>query len=465
MGTHNKDISNGSDFLVNGQPSEMNREGKEDGSKAPFQSNGTEDVFFNDNQECTNKNKYRDGNWSKNVSKYDLDFRSMSSIKEADMIDASNLAQPPDGSGKLTRGNESMTNLFASENDPIAEEFFENYLEKKFIGRDFDSKSVISEKMWENSPSHFAMQMIMILRGLVDQKNNGISSSQDPSRVGFVQKAFEYPCSSQLSKPNEQKKVRAKTDRAKTESDSDEIGKKQSDKKETKQEHDYPIDSKKNNLKKRKGSYFSSKDAMVFERAFYNELFDAYLFPLLSEKEIKEKITIYTDDLTERKILWLSIQLYKASKDSLSSKDIIIRTPLDVYKLFYHLKFEKEEWIKVLLVNGQGKLLKCRSLSLGKENSARIEPYQLFQDSTLFQSRRMILLHNHPSGRIVPSVEDLRFTRKVQEISETLKVLLVDHVILGEGYYSMREKGLIESYKKINTTNQRLVPKFQTGVV
>ena len=445
MGTHNKDISDRSDFLVNEQPSELNREGKEDESKAPFQSNGTDDALFNDNQECTNKGKYRDGNWNKNVSKYDFDFHSMSSIKEADMIDASSLAQPPDGSKKLTRSNESMSNLFTSENDPIAEEFFENYLEKKFIGRDFDSKSVISEKMWENSPSHFAMQMIMIFRGVVEQKNNEISSSQDTSRVGFVQKTFEYPCSSQLSKPNVQKKVRKKI-----ESDSDEIGKKQSDKKETKLENedDYPIDSKKNNLKKRKDSYFANKNAMVFERAFYNELFDAYLFPLLSEKEIKQKITIYTDDLTERKILWLSIQLYKASKDSLSSKDIIIRTPLDVYKLFYHLKFEKEEWIKVLLVNGQGKLLKCRSLSLGKENSARIEPYQLFQDSTLFQSRRMILLHNHPSGRIAPSVEDLKFTRKVQEISETLKVLLVDHVILGEGYYSMREKGLIESYKK-----------------
>jgi len=55
-----------------------------------------------------------------------------------------------------------------------------------------------------------------------------------------------------------------------------------------------------------------------------------------------------------------------------------------------------------------------------------------------------ILAHNHPSGCLEPSPEDLEFTRSVKKAGELMGIELYDHLIVaGDGYTSMRERGLL----------------------
>jgi DNA repair protein RadC len=61
-----------------------------------------------------------------------------------------------------------------------------------------------------------------------------------------------------------------------------------------------------------------------------------------------------------------------------------------------------------------------------------------------YNSAGVILAHNHPSGNLRPSKQDIRLTEALQELLEKLNVVVLDHVIIGDDeYFSFREEGLI----------------------
>jgi DNA repair protein RadC len=55
----------------------------------------------------------------------------------------------------------------------------------------------------------------------------------------------------------------------------------------------------------------------------------------------------------------------------------------------------------------------------------------------------MVLAHNHPSGQVGPSREDREVTRRLKEAAEITGIEVLDHVILGDGYFSMKEHGIL----------------------
>jgi len=56
----------------------------------------------------------------------------------------------------------------------------------------------------------------------------------------------------------------------------------------------------------------------------------------------------------------------------------------------------------------------------------------------------VILVHNHPSGRVEPSSEDRRLTEKIKAACETVSIKVLDHLIVGDNqYFSFREAGLL----------------------
>lgn len=56
----------------------------------------------------------------------------------------------------------------------------------------------------------------------------------------------------------------------------------------------------------------------------------------------------------------------------------------------------------------------------------------------------IIIVHNHPSGRVKPSEEDRKLTKDMKVAGEILNIPLLDHIIIGAGrYYSFSEEGKI----------------------
>ena len=61
-----------------------------------------------------------------------------------------------------------------------------------------------------------------------------------------------------------------------------------------------------------------------------------------------------------------------------------------------------------------------------------------------YNSAGVILAHNHPSGNLRPSKQDIQLTEALQELLEKINVMVLDHVIIGDDeYFSFKEEGLI----------------------
>lgn len=98
----------------------------------------------------------------------------------------------------------------------------------------------------------------------------------------------------------------------------------------------------------------------------------------------------------------------------------------------------------LLLLDGKGKLIHERILSIGTVNAAPVSPREVFLQALRYQAVYFMLLHNHPSGDVKPSREDAGITQRLAELGEMMQLTLMDHIIVGgQNYFSFRQAGLL----------------------
>lgn len=98
----------------------------------------------------------------------------------------------------------------------------------------------------------------------------------------------------------------------------------------------------------------------------------------------------------------------------------------------------------LLLLDGKGKLIHEKVLSVGTVNKALVSPREVFVQAFKYQAVFFMLLHNHPSGDASPSMEDAQITRTLAQLGELMELPLIDHIIVGErDYFSFKEAGVI----------------------
>lgn len=102
-----------------------------------------------------------------------------------------------------------------------------------------------------------------------------------------------------------------------------------------------------------------------------------------------------------------------------------------------------QEHFTILCLNKAYKVTGFKVLFSGGQDEANVDLKVLFRNALLMGATALILAHNHPSGRVEASPEDITLTKKIMEASAMLGIKILDHVILGNGYYSFTEKGLI----------------------
>lgn len=74
-------------------------------------------------------------------------------------------------------------------------------------------------------------------------------------------------------------------------------------------------------------------------------------------------------------------------------------------------------------------------------NTSIVHPREVFQVALLNNAASIICFHNHPSGDVRPSREDIKITKRLSEAGRILGIELFDHIIIGDGYYSLKERG------------------------
>ena len=120
----------------------------------------------------------------------------------------------------------------------------------------------------------------------------------------------------------------------------------------------------------------------------------------------------------------------------------VIKRPEDVSNLLTEeIRYEKREIVKLLILNTKNVVQKIVNLNIGKNNSAQIDIRQILEEVLKTGMTKFILVHNHPSGDVTPSMQDLQVTKNIQEATQLVGLELVDHIVLGEkSYYSILTK-------------------------
>ncbi len=128
-------------------------------------------------------------------------------------------------------------------------------------------------------------------------------------------------------------------------------------------------------------------------------------------------------------------------------KQPIIKKTTDIYKLMkprLSQKIVEEFWI--ILLNNQHQVLKTIQISQGGLRATTVDKQIILKECLLHNATATILVHNHPSGNIQPSLTDIKLTKNILQASTTLNITILDHLIFTDNnYFSFADEGLIDS--------------------
>ena len=119
-----------------------------------------------------------------------------------------------------------------------------------------------------------------------------------------------------------------------------------------------------------------------------------------------------------------------------SYKEKQILCPKDIAEILMEkMQFEKQEILKVAILNNKNKLIRIKDIAIGGGNFVSTTIKSILNEAVKIEANKIILIHNHPTGDPTPSKQDIEFTKNVKKASEILGIQLLDHVVIGEGRY------------------------------
>lgn len=122
----------------------------------------------------------------------------------------------------------------------------------------------------------------------------------------------------------------------------------------------------------------------------------------------------------------------------------VISSPADVDGLLRGriANLDRENFVAVLL-NTKNEVLEIPTVSVGTLSASLVHPREVFKPAIRASAAGVILAHNHPSGNAEPSREDREVTRRLADAADIVGIEVLDHVIVGKGYFSMKEHGML----------------------
>lgn len=127
-----------------------------------------------------------------------------------------------------------------------------------------------------------------------------------------------------------------------------------------------------------------------------------------------------------------------------SYRGIRISSPRDMFPLLLPYADHRQEHFIVASLNGGHEINMLREVTKGLINRTMIHPREVFADPITDRACAIIVAHNHPSGNLEPSSEDIEITGRLCRSGDILGIPVLDHLVFCEnGYYSFVEHNLI----------------------
>ncbi len=171
----------------------------------------------------------------------------------------------------------------------------------------------------------------------------------------------------------------------------------------------------------------------------------------------KEIVKLFEDDfttLTLGKLLQIhglgtakASQLVSAielSKRYLIKQNKKISNASDIYEELKEYKNKKQEYFLCIYLDGANHICQTRVITIGTLNQSLVHPREVFAPAVENRCASVIVAHNHPSGVLKPSREDLLVTQRLKDSGKLLGIELLDHVIFGkDGYFGMKDENVL----------------------
>ncbi|MBU0944759.1 MAG: DNA repair protein RadC [Proteobacteria bacterium] len=111
--------------------------------------------------------------------------------------------------------------------------------------------------------------------------------------------------------------------------------------------------------------------------------------------------------------------------------------------LLHSLRGLKKEVLTVIYLDSSHAILNTETVAEGTINVNTVYPRELVKKALLENASALIIAHNHPSGSLDPSPQDLQLTRTLSLLGSLMQIQLLDHIIIGDGSFSFADHGLM----------------------
>lgn len=134
-------------------------------------------------------------------------------------------------------------------------------------------------------------------------------------------------------------------------------------------------------------------------------------------------------------------------KHLVSEKKLQVSSPSKVFEMlnqYFRLGYRTEEYIYMVALDTKSNIIGVFELSHGSVNSSICNNREIFMKALICGASGIILAHNHPSGDVTPSEQDISTARNVAEAGKMIGANLIDNLICSDAtYFSFKEKDML----------------------
>ncbi len=168
---------------------------------------------------------------------------------------------------------------------------------------------------------------------------------------------------------------------------------------------------------------------------------------LLKLESIADMSTLSINELTEIKGIGSSKAISILAAVELGRRvsnfvkpNIKIKSAKDVYNILKsELINKQQEHFVGIYLNGQGEIIAKKIITIGNNYSTIFDNKELLKWAMKYHAAGVIIAHNHPSGNCNPSIADVEMTKRLIKQSKLLDINLLDHIIIGNNFYSFKK--------------------------
>jgi len=145
-----------------------------------------------------------------------------------------------------------------------------------------------------------------------------------------------------------------------------------------------------------------------------------------------------TEELVEEKMTYEIISVRKKNT-------IRMKNPGVIYNAIKRYLNKNQEIFLVITMNVKLNIIAIHIATIGLMNRTIIHPREVFRHAYIDNAYAVVVAHNHPSGELIPSDEDIEITERLVEAGKILGINVIDHLIISQnGFNSLRENGYMQ---------------------